>query len=131
MSARPFGASLTCLVALALNGGTMIGCAMGSGSAPAAETSSTMAQKLSSKLSPKAKKAFMVGGEQSVTGLVTVAPTVDRADLERQIRALGGDVQSFDPITSLAAVELPVSKLGALADLDGVVYIEIGETYRP
>lgn len=129
MSARPLGALLTCLVALALSGGSMISSAMGSGST--AEAPSTMSQTMSSKLSPKAKKALMVGGEQPVTGLVTMAPTAKRADLERQIAALGGDVQSWDPITSLAAVEVPASMLGALADLDGVVHIEVGETYRP
>ena len=92
-------AALIGLAALALGASAVVHSpgAGASGNAPVAEAPSTMSQKLSSKLSPKAKKALMVGGEQPVTGLFTMAPTVSRTDLERQIAALGGDVQSWDP----------------------------------
>jgi hypothetical protein len=103
----------------------------GHASACAEEQPATMAQKLSAKLSPKAKKALMIGGNESVVALVTMAPNADRAELERAIGALGGAVQTWDRTTAVAAVEAPAAKLGELADLDAVVYIEIGETYRP
>lgn len=37
----------------------------------------------------------MIGGDYPVVGLVTMAPNADRAELERGIGALGGDVQTW------------------------------------
>lgn len=94
------------------------------------EMAEPMAQKLSSKLSPKAKKAVLMGAGGAVVGLVQMAPNAERADLEREVHALGGSVESWTAEAGLAAIEIPTARLNELAELDGVVYVEIGERYQ-
>lgn len=94
------------------------------------EVAGPMAQNLSSKLSPKAKKAVLLGAEEPVVCLVQLGPAAERADLERNVRALGGSVQSWNAETDLAAIEISTSRLSELAELDGVVYVEVGERYQ-
>ena len=59
-----------------------------------------------------------------------MAPTADPAELRRQVAELGGTVHAWLGETSLLSLELPASRLGELAGLDGVVYVEAGEPYR-
>jgi hypothetical protein len=90
-----------------------------------------MSQKLSNKLSPQAKKAVMLGSDQLVVALVQMAPAADRVATERSLQALQAALRSWSNTTGIATVELRADKLDRLADLEGVVYIEIGERYQP
>lgn len=94
------------------------------------EMAEPMAQRLSSKLSPKAKKAVLMDSGGAVVGLVQMAPSTERADLEQEVRRLGGNVESWIADTGLAAIKIPTAQLNELAELDGVVYVEIGERYQ-
>lgn len=86
--------------------------------------------KLSSKLSPKAKKALLSaeGGEQ-VSCLLQIAPSQNVNALRRQVESLGGTIRSWMEETHLLSVDLDASQLNQLVDMDGVIYIETGERY--
>jgi hypothetical protein len=90
-----------------------------------------MSQKLSNKLSPQAKKAVMLGSDQLVVALVQMAPAADRVGTVHSLQALQAVLRSWSNATGIATVELRADKLDRLADLEGVVYIEIGERYQP
>jgi hypothetical protein len=90
-----------------------------------------MSQKLSSKLSPQAKKAVMLGSNQPVVALMQMAPSADRVATEHALQALDADLRSWSDTTGVATIALPADNLDRLADLEGVVYIEIGERYQP
>ena len=91
-----------------------------------------MTERLPRNLSPKAKWLLLEADDRAVvTALVKVGVAADREDLERRVTDLGGRVRSWSPGTGLVALELPAGQLGELAGLDGVVYVETGEAYRP
>lgn len=87
-------------------------------------------QELPRNLSPRAKKSLLTAtGDEVVRVLVQVAPIADDDALEQQIVEVGGTVGSRIGETRQLTVDLPARRLGELADLDGVVYVETGEPY--
>jgi hypothetical protein len=67
--------------------------------------------------------------QQQVRALVQIAPTADPRELEHRIAELGGSIDSWMPDTSLVSLDVPAARLGELASIDGVVYVETGEAY--
>jgi hypothetical protein len=92
-----------------------------------------MIQQMSQRLSPRAKKIALrsSAGQQRVSALAEVAPSADRQTLQREVENLGGVIQSWSDAARTVTVEIDAGRLSALADTDGVVYVEAGETYQP
>ncbi|CAN5906091.1 hypothetical protein BH23ACT10_BH23ACT10_19900 [soil metagenome] len=89
-----------------------------------------MAHRLPSNLSPKAKKLLLTADAgQPVRALVQVAPTADTDVVELDVAALGGTVAATMGHTGLLSCDLPAGRLGELAGISGVVYVETGEIY--
>lgn len=89
-----------------------------------------MQHRLPSNLSPRAKRLLLTADEQQhVRALVQIAPTADARELEHRIAELGGSIDSWMPDTSLISLDVPAARLGELAGIDGVVYVETGEAY--
>ena len=91
-----------------------------------------MKTRLSSRLSPGAKKQFLSAGTgDTFQGLLQVAPTADIPSLHRELAAVGGTVRSWMEETRLMSVEIPAERLPEVADFQGVTYVEAGTKYRP
>lgn len=89
-----------------------------------------MRHRLPSNLSPKAKKLLLTADAgQSVRALVQVAPTADTELVELDVAAIGGTVAAAMGHTGLLSCDVPAGRLGELAGIAGVVYIEAGEVY--
>lgn len=90
-----------------------------------------MSLPLSKRLSPSAKKIVLrATGDEKVSSLVQVAPSINYAAFCQGVQQRGGAVRSWLPEANLATVEIGVSHLSELADMNGVVYVEAGQTYR-
>ncbi|AGA31400.1 hypothetical protein [Singulisphaera acidiphila] len=90
-----------------------------------------MGQQLSKRLGPSAKKIAMRSrGDERVSTLIQVAPTMDRLVFQRDVSAHGGDVSSWMPEANIVTVEISARHLSELADLDGVVLVEAGQKYQ-
>ena len=89
-----------------------------------------MTRRFSRKLSPKAKRALLLGepGER-VSCLLQIAPSQDVEALRRDVESFGGTVGSWMKETNLMSVELDASKLPRLAELRGVIHIEAEARY--
>jgi hypothetical protein len=89
-----------------------------------------MKYRISSKLSPKAKKALLTAREgQRLSCLLEVSPSRNVQGLRRELEALGGEIKSWTEETHSMSVEMDASNLEDLANLEGVVYVETGERY--
>lgn len=89
-----------------------------------------MKVKLSSRLSPGAKKEFLAArGAEVFHGLLQVAPAADLPDLRQNLAAIGGTVQSWMEEARLMSVDVPARRLPEVADLKGVTYVEAGSKY--
>jgi len=82
--------------------------------------------KLSSKLSPTAKKQMMLGAG-SVEAMVEVAPRGDSEGILSAIRAAGAVESHWVQSPRFIGARIPVEALGDVADVDGVVYIDLGK----
>jgi hypothetical protein len=91
-----------------------------------------MKARLPRNLSPKARKHLLLGKEgERVRALVQFAPAADPAQLTEKLENLGAVVESIDEETRLARIETEARRLGELAELEEVIYVEAGEAYRP
>jgi hypothetical protein len=96
------------------------------------EEEGIMGPQLSPRLGPRAKRiALRASGTERVSGLVQVAPSADRRALQAAVEGHGGLVRSWNAPLGLVTVEVSARDLNTLADLDGVLYVEAGEPYRP
>ena len=87
--------------------------------------------KLPRSLSPKAKKRFLASpADEEVRCLLQVARADDEEPLRAQVESLGGTVQAWIAETRQMTVTIPAGRLGELAELAAVVYLETAETYR-
>ena len=86
-----------------------------------------------SKLSPRAKKAMIVGrGGSSVSATVELAPGASPESLDTRIESLGGVVRSWSAASHVMTLSLPCARLADLAADRAVVYIEAdGELSLP
>lgn len=89
-----------------------------------------MPKRISPKLSPAAKKLTLKGNPVRVDALVRVVGHADYQELAKRITEAGASLRSWNPETNLVTVETPANCLSVLADLDEVVYIEIGSRYQ-
>lgn len=90
-----------------------------------------MKVKLSSRLSPGAKKQFLTARSGEVfQGLLQIAPTADLPNLHQELEAVGASVQSWMEETRLMRVEVPTERLAEVADLRDVTYVEAGTKYQ-
>lgn len=89
------------------------------------------AKKLSSRLSPQAKKLALRAGKEPVAGLAEVAPTADVDQLCKHVEKQGGKARATLANAHLLAFEIGADHLAELADLDGVVYVTTAEKYSP
>ena len=119
-------------VVIATAGGA--GCRGSAGSAPTVpskESVITMSQSLSKHLGPSAKKIAMRSvGDERVSTLIQVAPSIDRQAFQGQVAANGGTVQSWMPEASLVTVEISAKHLSELAEMKGVIYVEASQKYQ-
>ena len=82
------------------------------------------------RLSPSASKLYhLAASDARVSTLIQVAPSIDRQAFERDVALRHGIVRSWMPETGTVVVEIEAGQLGALADLDGVIYVEAGQKY--
>jgi hypothetical protein len=89
-----------------------------------------MKARLSSRLSPGAKKQLLSAGQgQVLKSLLSVAPAADVRDLRRELAACGATVHSWMEEARLLSVDIPVERLAEVADLPGVVYVEAETRY--
>lgn len=89
-----------------------------------------MRHRLPANLSPKAKKLLLTSEtREPVRALVQVAATADADTVEHGIAALGGTVGSWMRDSGLLSCEVPAGRLGELAAITGIVYVETGEAY--
>jgi hypothetical protein len=87
---------------------------------------------ISSRLAPEAKRLYLrTKGNEMVSSLVQVAPSIDAAAFRRDVERSGGSIRSWLSETNLVSVEIDATRLSDLADLPGVVYVETGQPYRP
>ena len=90
-----------------------------------------MSQSLSKHLGPSAKKIVMrFVGDERVSTLIQIAPSIDRQAFQGKVAANGGTVQSWMPEASLVTVEISAKHLSELADMKGVVYVEASQKYQ-
>ena len=79
------------------------------------------------KLSPQAKREFMTSpANKAISALVNVHRTADRAALTHAIGEIRGKVVSWSDESHLVGVRIHAGGLDALAELDGVAYVETG-----
>jgi hypothetical protein len=85
-----------------------------------------------SKLSPKLRKAlFKTSGETVVRSLVEIAPGTDEESLRRDLGSLGAQIRTWSKSAHVLTIDIPVNRLPALDSLNGIVYVEADERYRP
>ena len=91
----------------------------------------TMNPILSKRLGSSAKKiALRSPGDETVSTLIQVAPSIDRLAFERDVTAYGGSLRSWLPEANVVTVDIGARHLSELADLDGVVQVEAGQKYQ-
>lgn len=84
-----------------------------------------MKRRLSSRLSPDAKKRLLLGGAgERVAVLVGVAPAADPDAVGAALEAAGGEVRAWLPEPRLLTAEIGVEHLAEVAEIDGVVVVE-------
>ena len=87
---------------------------------------------VSSRLAPAAKRLYMRSkGNEMVSSLVQVAPSIDADAFRRDVERSGGSIRSWLKDTNVVSVDIDATRLSELADLPGVVYVETGQPYRP
>jgi len=90
-----------------------------------------MKRRLSGRLGPRAKKtALTAAAGETVTVTVEVAPGTDPQILSRAVEEVGGTVRSFLAEAHLLTAELPAGRLEELADVEGIVQVEVRATWR-
>jgi len=70
-------------------------------------------------------------GNETVSSLVQVTPSLDSAAFQRDVERAGGNIRSWLLESNLVSVDIDATRLSELADLPGVVYVETGQPYRP
>jgi hypothetical protein len=90
-----------------------------------------MTTRLSRRLGPAAKNLYLgLPRDRKVSTLVTLAPSIDRQAFQQAVARYQGTVCSWMPEANIASVDIEAGCLTELADLNGVVYVEAGQTYR-
>ncbi|MCB1032659.1 MAG: hypothetical protein KDD47_02360 [Acidobacteria bacterium] len=91
-----------------------------------------MKGRLSRRLSPAAKKAVLLSPpESTVRALVEVASGDDPGELQSRFEAAGATRTRWAEGSRLLTLEAPAGRLQTLADLEGVVYLDLAATFRP
>ena len=89
-----------------------------------------MKTKLSSRLSPGAKKQLLSAREGEILhSLLQVSPTADVPSLRQDLAAVGAAVRSWMEETRLMSVDIPAERLTEVADFRGVTYVEAATKY--
>lgn len=86
--------------------------------------------RLSAKLSSRAKQS-MLRAQGEVSVLVEVAPTPASADLEQKLAGAGVTASHWTSQPRFLHVTIPANRLSALADLEEVVYVDMGTMSVP
>ncbi len=90
-----------------------------------------MEKRLSKRLGPSAKKiALRSEDHEPVSALINFSPSINRESFEHGVRGFGGVVCAWMPETNLATVEVTADHLSEVADLDGVVQVEVRQRYQ-
>lgn len=98
---------------------------------PAQIEESTVKKQFSRRLSPQARRAALLGGEgEIVRALVQVAASADFEELKERLAQEGAEVGAWMEETRLLTVTIESARLEALAQLPGVIYVEVATTYR-
>ncbi|HEX6203783.1 MAG TPA: hypothetical protein VF100_12335 [Thermoanaerobaculia bacterium] len=84
-----------------------------------------MKRRLPSRLSPDAKKRHLLGAPgERVAVLVGVAPAADPDAVGAAVAAAGGELRAWLAEPRLLTADVPVERLAAIAEIDGVVTVE-------
>lgn len=94
------------------------------------EETEVVAKRISSKLSPAAKKLTLKRSSEQVDALIQVVGHVDYEELAKSVAEAGALVRSWNPEVSLLTVEAPANCLSLLAEIAEIVYIEISSPYQ-
>ena len=104
-------------------------------SACESELSASMAtespnHRLSSKLSPQAKKLVLSGAKgKMVDGLLMVTTVVELSTLKEKLGGLNIQINSVNEKTRQLNISVPVDQLEPLVSQEGVIYFEAATTY--
>ena len=82
--------------------------------------------KLSSKLSPVAKRSFLTQSGP-VQVMVEVSPTGKTEGVLQKLADAGATESHWISQPSLVSITIPSARLAKLADLDEVVYVDLGK----
>jgi hypothetical protein len=88
-----------------------------------------MKRRLSSRLSPQAKKVVLQSPDEPVIGILEVASD-STTEVTDAIASLGGKVRSTLKEANSVTFEIDGKHLADLADVDGVVYVSTQERYQ-
>lgn len=88
-----------------------------------------MKRRLSSRLSPQAKKLVLQSPQETVTGILEVAGGA-ASDVKKAIESFGGKVRSILDEANSMTFEIDAKHLAELADVDGVVYVSTRDRYQ-
>lgn len=89
-----------------------------------------MKRRLSSRLSPQAKKMILRSPQQTVTGMLELAATGDAEQVQQTVESCGGKMRATPDGSSTVTFEIGAAHLAELADLEGVVYVSTEERYQ-
>lgn len=88
-----------------------------------------MKSKLSRKLSAQARKLYVQSqATDQVHALVKLSPLADEKALAAEFAQKQIHVSSWMQTEAMVSVRLPASQLAALAEVEGVVFVEAGGT---
>jgi hypothetical protein len=85
---------------------------------------------LSSRLSPRAKRAFLrVPAGQRVRVLLNVSASANLAELKQSLEELGGDVTSMSAETHSVGAAVPSETLPQVASMREVTYVDAAAVF--
>lgn len=90
-----------------------------------------MKRHFSRRLSPRARRAALLGNQgEPVGALLQAAASAQIHDLKHQLEQRGAKVGAWMEETRLLAVEVDAPMLESIAEIPGVVYVDMATTYR-
>lgn len=96
-----------------------------------------MTRRMSPRLSPQAKRVILQSPLETVTGILELSAAANPRRVREVIESCGGKLRSSLPESPAVALnsqmltfEIGAAHLAELADLDDVVYVSTGESYR-
>ncbi|MDJ0608845.1 MAG: hypothetical protein QNJ67_07690 [Kiloniellales bacterium] len=83
-------------------------------------------------LGPRVKRELLTApADSTLICAAELSPKVSGEQLEAKMVEFGGKVRSHSADARLITIEIPAARLRDLAAMQGVVYVELAQTYTP